>query len=141
MKTPPTNMHIRDAVKQGMGFYQWLATQRPKPHKSELNKLQLRFEQIEDFYQHPLNDAKPKKQHTEYVVINLQGFPRKEEWRTLTVHSNETDAGEHGKKFYDYRQFIVQPLSKFQMSKAYKWLKIRNHYLDKAKEIKAAKQK
>ena len=131
---------MRDSIKQGLNFYQWLASQNPKPHKSKMKVLQLRYEQVEDFYQHPLNPDKPIKQYQKFVVIDLNGWPRKAEWRAIIVHPSEKLAGEHGKEFYDYRQFLVIPLSKYQNSQAARQLKVYNRTLNKLKIFKPTRE-
>jgi len=139
-KQPVVNIPMRETIKKGLNFYQWLECQNPKPHKSEYKVLQLRYEQVEDFYHHPLNDNKPKKQHQDYVVVNLYGYPRKEEYFNLVLHSSELLAGEHGKKYYGYRQFMVIPLVKFNNSKQAKVIKIKNRILSQMRSVKPAKK-
>lgn len=100
-------MRMQDAVKLGKSFLEWLAEQAPKPTKSEIAVLQIRFEQTQDLMKdqrlldavsHPSEKAHSREQ---FVVVQANGWPMKQHQKSVPVHSNRANAEQFAKQHLD----------------------------------------
>lgn len=126
------NLRMRDAIRLGKNFYQWLKLQSPKPHKSELKQLQLTYEALQDAIT-PILQEVPKPDG-QFIVVQSCGYPIKSEQWNFIIHSSRKLAELHGKQHYEYANFRIIPFQVFIHTPIGKLLQRRQEIAQRLKD-------
>lgn len=102
-------MNMRQCIAAGKTFYDYVKFLPEKPTKTDLAILQVRFEEMQD----ALRESQPKQRKRndgQFIVISTRdNKPIQWERKVFRIFQVESDAANHGKMYYEYRQFRVMP--------------------------------